>query len=77
MPRGKGRNWTDAAMLDVLERAERGESATLTGERYGVSRSAILGMRHRCRSECSNQIGDALDGTMPADWWREGLEARG
>lgn len=73
---GKGRDWTDAEMLDVLDRADRGESATVTGDYYGVSRSAILGMRYRCRNESEIQIGDALDGTMPSGWWKAGLEAR-
>lgn len=65
------RDWTDAELLDVLDRADMGESATVTGKRYGVSRSAILGLRHRCGG-----IADHHDGTMPKDWWRKGLEAR-
>lgn len=76
MPRSNARAWTDAELLDVLERARSGESATMTGKRYGVSRAAILGIRHRCRSECELQIGDALDGTMPSGWWKIGLQAR-
>lgn len=76
MPRGKGRDWTDAEMLDVLERTSDGQSSTIVGKRYGVSRAAVLGLLKRCRDDSENLIGPALDGTMPKGWWKTGLAAR-
>lgn len=74
----KRREWSDAEMLTVLEMRAGGATAAVIGRRFGVSRSAILGVVHRIESETDICFppGDR-EGTFAPDWWQAGLAARG
>lgn len=43
------RIWTDADILDVLQRHADGQSATVIAGTLGASRAAVLGVLHRVR----------------------------
>lgn len=64
--------WTDERTLDVLHRMDHlGQSAAVVGNAYGVSRNAILGLRHRTMTASWREWpSEKADGTMPAGWWR-------
>ena len=65
--------WTDAMILQALDMHERqGPAADLVGQRFGVSRSAVLGLIKRIRDAdvpCGCVRPENRDGGMPARWW--------
>lgn len=76
---GQGNDaWTDMQILDVLDLMDvHGWTGTQVAERYGVSRSAIIGLRHRVLTDLrKSEIGahpcrpENSDGGMPHGWWR-------
>lgn len=76
--------WSDKALLTILDLWENERlSAKTIGERFGVSRSAILGLVYRIDRE-TEALGwkDAAvkpenrDGNMPHGWWKAGLAMR-
>jgi hypothetical protein len=67
----------DVQLLDVLERAARGESATKIGKALGLTRSSILGLLFRARAPDACLKPENRDGGMPEGWWREGLAKQG
>lgn len=70
--------WTDAEMLDALERRAQGESAAVVARAMGRSRSAVLGLYHRIDTETDKaDRTPRLNGTMPPCWWRKGLNRPG
>lgn len=86
-----GKEWTDAAMLDVLDRVERrGESMEVAGAAHGFSRSAVAGMLKRVRDDLARSEAaplprgahpvnrpENMPGAMGARWWARGLARRG
>lgn len=70
-PPGQGRDWTDAELLDILERREKGFTVQQIANRYGVSKNTLSGLFYRMKAEPSPH-----DGTMPPRWYREGLAKR-
>lgn len=67
------RAFSDAELLDMLDRKAAGEPISSIGRSYGVGRNTIAGLLHRM----THRQGSAHDGTMPDGWWRDGLSKRG
>lgn len=72
------RLWTDEEMLEVLRlKDEEGWTAEKIGERFGVSKSAILGMIQRIRKDTdAHDLTPELNGTMDQGWIKKGLKLR-
>ena len=70
--------WTDEQMLELLHlRDALGIAAREVGERFGASKGAILGLEMRVRQQTDAvDVSPHLNGTMPSQWWREGLRRR-
>lgn len=70
--------WTDAELLTALHLRDReGLSASQIADRMGVSRSSVLGVFFRVNRETDkHDLSPHLNGTMKADWWKEGLRNR-
>lgn len=69
-----GRFWSDAELLQILDDRAARISSTVTGERFGVGRSAILGLHMRMRGDTDDLNWANGDGTMSPEWVRAGLE---
>lgn len=78
MPRGVP-DLTDVQLLEILDLMDRhGMSASQVAPRFGKSRNAILGVRHRIVKDLAASDEGATvtkpencHGGMPADWWRK------
>ena len=70
--------WTDEQMLEALHlRDVVGMTSPDVGKRFGVSKGAILGLEMRVRQQTDAvDVSPHLNGTMPPQWWREGLRRR-
>lgn len=67
--------WDDRLDLEMLHLREvEGLSMKQVGARLGIGKNAVIGRIGRLRA--AQEPGAAGDGTMPARWWRKGLEAR-
>lgn len=67
--------WDDRLDLEMLHlRDVEGLSMGKIGARLGIGKNAVIGRMKRLRD--AEAPGDAGDGSMPARWWRAGLEAR-
>lgn len=70
---------TDMQLLEILDLMDRhGMTALQVAPRYGKTRNAIIGLRHRILTDLeASEVGAAAmkpenrDGGMPADWWRK------
>ena len=56
MPKGQyerdhGRKWTDDDILDTLHMRDEGFTMREIGNRFGVTRNAVIGMVHRVMNE--------------------------
>ena len=67
--------WSDEDLLEALSLIGQGWTRKAVGQQLGGrSKSSVIGMLHRIQNE--EAYGSAGDGTMPAQWWREGLAKR-
>ena len=67
--------WSDADLLEALTLISQGWTRKAVGQRLGGrSKNAVIGTLNRIQNEEIH--GNAGDGTMQADWWREGLAKR-
>ena len=67
--------WSDADLLEALSLISQGWTRKAVGQRLGGrSKNAVIGTLNRIQNE--EIRGSAGDGTMQADWWREGLAKR-
>ena len=71
----KGKEWTDAEMLEALTLSEEGLSMKAVGERIGRSKNSVIGTINRIRKEIAGQP-ETGNNTMPPRWWEQGLEKR-
>lgn len=70
--------WTDAEMLTALHLYyAEGLSARAVAERLGRSWNATRAMLSKVNRETDkHDLSPHLNGTMKADWWKEGLRNR-
>ena len=68
-------SWSDKDLLEALSLISQGWTRKAVGQRTGRSKSSVIGMLNRIKNDEAH--GSAGDGTMPDDWWIEGLEKRG
>lgn len=66
--------WSDEHLLEALLLISQGWTRKAVGQRVGRSKNSVIGTLHRIQNE--EVCGSAGDGTMPAEWWREGLAKR-
>ena len=66
--------WSDADLLEALALTDQGWTRKAVGQRVGRSKNSVIGTLHRIQNE--EVRGSAGDGTMPAEWWRDGLAKR-
>ena len=67
--------WSDEDLLEALTLISQGWTRKAVGQRLGGrSKNSVIGTMHRIQNEMD--YGSAGDGTMPAEWWREGLAKR-
>lgn len=67
--------WSDEDLLEALTLISQGWTRKAVGQRLGGrSKNSVIGTLHRIQDE--EVCGSAGDGTMPAEWWREGLAKR-
>ena len=66
--------WSDKDLLEALTLAGQGWTRRAIGELTGRSKNSVIGTLNRIQNEEAH--GSAGDCTMPAEWWREGLEKR-
>tara|TARA_R110001632_G_scaffold131201_1_gene245446 strand:- start:1741 stop:1956 length:216 start_codon:yes stop_codon:yes gene_type:complete len=66
--------WSDEDLLEVLSLISQGWTRKAVGQRVGRSKNSVIGTLHRIQNE--EAYGSAGDGTMPSEWWREGLAKR-
>lgn len=66
--------WSDEDLLQALDLASQGWTRKAIGESMGRSKNSVIGTLNRIQNEMLQ--GSAGDGTMPADWWRDGLAKR-
>jgi len=66
--------WSDEDLLEALSLISQGWTRKAVGDRVGRSKNSVIGTLHRIQDE--EVCGSAGDGTMPAEWWREGLAKR-
>ena len=67
-------SWSDEDLLEALSLISQGWTRKAVGQRTGRSKSSVIGMLSRIQNEEAH--GSAGDGTMPAEWWREGVAKR-
>lgn len=67
-------SWSDEDLLEALSLISQGWTRKAVGQRTGRSKSSVIGMLNRIQNDEAH--GSAGDGTMPAEWWREGLAKR-
>lgn len=67
-------SWSDEHLLEALTLSGQGWTRKEIGGRIGRSKNSVIGTLHRIQNE--EVGGGAGDGTMPAEWWRDGLEKR-
>lgn len=63
----------DLLMMHLMD--NEGLSASVVRTRFGVTRNAVLGVRHRIRTDYARSCEgdpdpDRHDATMPPLWWR-------
>tara|TARA_R110000796_G_scaffold97635_1_gene204761 strand:+ start:1265 stop:1492 length:228 start_codon:yes stop_codon:yes gene_type:complete len=68
-------SWSDKDLLVALTLAGQGWTRKAIGDHLGRSKNSVIGTLNRIQNEMA--YGSAGDGTMPDDWWIEGLEKRG
>jgi ParB-like chromosome segregation protein Spo0J len=66
--------WPDKDLLEALSLVGQGWTRKAIGQRVGRSKNSVIGTLHRIQNE--EVRGSAGDGTMPAEWWRDGLAKR-
>lgn len=66
--------WSDKDLLEALSLIGQGWTRKAVGQRVGRSKNSVIGTLHRIQNE--EVRGSAGDGTMPAEWWRDGLAKR-
>lgn len=66
--------WSDADLLEALALVGQGWTRKAIGQRMGRSKNSVIGTLHRIQNE--EVYGSVGNGTMPAEWWKEGLEQR-
>ena len=66
--------WSDEDLLEALSLIGQGWTRKAVGQRVGRSKNSVIGTLHRIQNE--EVRGSAGDGTMPAEWWRDGLAKR-
>lgn len=66
--------WSDEDLLQALTLANQGWTRKAIGESMGRSKNSVIGTLNRIQNEMLQ--GSAGDGTMPEDWWRDGLAKR-
>ncbi len=71
----KGKEWTDAEMLEALTLNDEGLSMKAAGERIGRTKNSVIGMINRIRNEIAGHP-ETGNNTMPPRWWEKGLEMR-
>jgi|TARA_B110000908_G_C9997753_1_gene332721 hypothetical protein len=71
----RGDSWSDEDLLEALSLISQGWTRKAIGQRLGGrSKNSVIGTLHRIQSEMD--YGSFGDGTMPLEWWREGLAKR-
>jgi hypothetical protein len=66
--------WSDKDLLEALSLVGQGWTRKAIGQRVGRSKNSVIGTLHRIQNE--EVRGSAGDGTMPSEWWRDGLAKR-
>ncbi|MFQ6551886.1 GcrA family cell cycle regulator [Aestuariibius insulae] len=72
MSHPKATDWTDQRLLQLLHlRDVEGLTFAQIAERFGVSRSSVVGAYHRIDKVMRDVPADRHDGSMPPRWWAE------
>lgn len=70
----RGRPYSDAELLEILDERADGISPTVTARRLGMSRSAMAGLHNRMRGDTDDPNWSNGDGTMSPEWVQAGLQ---
>jgi hypothetical protein len=69
--------WSDEDMLMALQLRDEGKTMEQAGRAIGRPKNAIAGLYFRINTETAASDPDGnQNGTMPAMWWKAGLQAR-